>query len=107
MEKVSGYLYNDVLKSKETFMKSMDVFLLQTCRMNGMSVSFDDTPFLLVERGVSVTGLTWNIKDKTVLCRGYSYYKGAIRSETEFDVRELSMEEMYNLCEHVVKVLTD
>lgn len=107
MEKVSGYLYNDVTKSRETFVKSMDVFLSQTCRMNGMNVSFDDIPFLLVERGVSVTGLAWNIKDKSVLCRGYSYYKGALRSETEFDVRELSIEEKYNLCEHMVKVLTD
>lgn len=105
MEKVSGYLYNDVLKSRETFVKSMDVFLSQTCRMNGMSVGFDGTPFLLVERGVTIVGLKWNMEGREMLCIGYSYYKGAMRSETEFNVSELSVEEKYKLCEHIVKCL--
>lgn len=103
MERFSGYLLNSVLKSVESLRAEMLNFIRQTCRMNGFIIDLTEHPFLIVDKGMSVTGLKLNGSELTVIVR---VYEGATTNVDEVQASTLGLDELYGLSLHLATVLS-
>ncbi len=103
MERFSGYLLNSVLKSVESLRAEMLNFLRQTCRMNGFTVDFEERPFLIVGRGMSVIGLRLEGSALTALVR---VYDGASSSVEDVQASTFGLDELHGLSLHLATVLS-